>query len=141
MKVARPIGRGVTSTRGLRSLLALLPGAAQAADMAGTRAAIARSLDAQYSRLDALYKDVHQHPELGFQEQRTAAKLAAELKVLGYQVTEGVGETGIVGIYKNGPGPTVMVRTELDALPLEEKTGLFYASHAITNWQGKATTG
>src|SRR3954453_21781361 len=139
MKVARPIGRGVTSTRGLRSLLALLPGAAQAADMAGTRATIARSLDAQYSRIDMLYKDIHQHPELGFQEQRTAAKLAAELKALGYEVTEGVGKTGIVGIYKNGAGPTVMVRTELDALPLEEKTGLPYASKAKQTLRGVET--
>jgi amidohydrolase len=120
-------------------LLALLPGTAQAADVAGTRAVIARSLDAQYSRIDALYKDIHQHPELGFQEQRTAAKLAAELKALGYEVTEGIGKTGIVGIYKNGPGPTVMVRTELDALPLEEKTGLPYASKAKQTLRGAET--
>jgi amidohydrolase len=120
-------------------LAASLPGLAQAADIAGTRAAIGRSLDAQYSRIDALYKDIHAHPELGFQEQRTAAKLAAELKALGYQVTEGVGETGIVGIYKNGPGPTVMVRTELDALPLEEKTGLPYASKARQVLRGVET--
>jgi hippurate hydrolase len=120
-------------------LLLLLPGAAQAADVAGTRAAIARSLDAQYSRIDALYKDIHQHPELGFQEQRTAVRLAAELKALGYEVTEGVGRTGIVGIHKNGPGPTVMVRTELDALPLEEKTGLPYASKARQTLRGVET--
>ena len=120
-------------------LLATLPGLAQAADMAGTRAAIGRSLDAQYARIDALYKDIHAHPELGFQEQRTAAKLAAELKALGYEVTEGVGKTGIVGIYKNGPGPTVMVRTELDALPLEEKTGLPYASKAKQTLRGVET--
>jgi hippurate hydrolase len=120
-------------------LLLLLPGAAQAADVAGTRAAITRSLDAQYSRIDALYKDIHQHPELGFQEQRTAVRLAAELKALGYEVTEGVGRTGIVGIHKNGPGPTVMVRTELDALPLEEKTGLPYASKARQTLRGVET--
>lgn len=125
--------------RTLGLLLALLPGAAQAADVAGTRAAIARSLDAQYSRIDALYKDIHQHPELGFQEQRTAARLAAELKALGYEVTEGVGKTGVVGLYRNGPGPTVMVRTELDALPLEEKTGLPYASKAKQTLRGVET--
>src|SRR5205823_420518 len=84
-------------------LAASLPGLAQAADIAGTRAAIGRSLDAQYSHIDALYKDIHRHPELGFQEQRTAAKLAAEMKALGYDVTERVGETGIVVLYKNGP--------------------------------------
>lgn len=120
-------------------LLAALPGLAPAADVAGTRAAISRSLDAQYSRIDALYKDIHQHPELGFQEQRTAAKLAGELKALGYEVTEGVGRTGIVGLYKNGPGLTVMVRTELDALPLEEKTGLPYASKARQTLRGAET--
>lgn len=125
---------------GTVALLALaLPGLAQAADLAGTRAAIGRSLDAQYSRIDALYKDIHAHPELGFQEQRTAAKLAAEMKALGYAVTEGVGKTGIVALYRNGPGPTVMVRTELDALPLEEKTGLPYASKQKQTLRGVET--
>jgi len=104
--------------------------AASAADVAGTRALIDRGLDAQYSHIEALYKDIHSHPELGFQETRTAAKLAAEMRALGYEVTEGVGKTGIVALYRNGPGPTVMVRTELDALPLPEKTGLPYASTA-----------
>lgn len=109
-------------------LVGLLPGIAGAADLAGTQAAIQRSLDAQYPRIDALYRDIHAHPELSFQEVRTAAKLAAEMRALGYEVTEGVGRTGIVALYRNGPGPTVMVRTELDALPLAEKTGLPYAS-------------
>ena len=99
-----------------------------AADLATHRADIGRSLDAQYARIDALYKDIHAHPELSFQETRTAAKLAAELRALGFEVTEGVGKTGIVGLYRNGPGPTAMVRTELDALPLPENTGLPYAS-------------
>jgi len=121
------------------ALIVALPVLAQAADLANTRAAIGHSLDAQYSRIDALYKDIHAHPELGFQEQRTAAKLAAELKALGYEVTEGVGRTGIVGLYRNGPGPTVMVRTELDALPLEEKTGLSYASKARQVLRGVET--
>jgi hippurate hydrolase len=120
-------------------LAGLLPGIAGAADVDGTRAAIGRSLDAQYSHIDALYKDIHTHPELSFQEARTAAKLAAELKALGYEVTEGVGRTGIVALYRNGPGPTVMVRTELDALPLEEKTGLPYASKAKQMLRGVET--
>jgi hippurate hydrolase len=124
---------------GALTLVMALPGLAQAADLASARAAIGRSLDAQYSRIDALYKDIHAHPELGFQEQRTAAKLAAELKALGFEVTEGVGRTGIVGLYRNGPGPTVMVRTELDALPLEEKTGLAYASKAKQTLRGVET--
>ncbi len=120
-------------------LAGLWPGIAPAADIAGTRAAIGRSLDGQYPRLDALYRDIHTHPELSFQESRTAAMLAAELKALGYEVTEKVGKTGIVALYRNGPGPTVMVRTELDALPLEEKTGLPYASKAKQMLRGVET--
>lgn len=107
--------------------LALANGA-NAADLATSKAAIERSLDAQYPHIEALYKDIHAHPELGFQETRTAARLAAEMRALGFEVTEGVAKTGIVALYRNGPGPTVMVRTELDALPLLEKTGLPYAS-------------
>src|SRR5205085_12443024 len=86
------------------------------------RAAIDVSLQADYPKLDALYKDIHAHPELAFEEVKTAAKLAAEMRALGFEVTEKVGKTGLVAIYKNGDGPTIMVRTELDALPMEEKT-------------------
>jgi amidohydrolase len=113
----------------LAALLGLAD-AASAADVAGTRALIDRGLDAQYAHIEALYKDIHSHPELGFQETRTAARLAQEMRALGYEVTEGVGKTGIVALYRNGAGPTVMVRTELDALPMPEKTGLPYASTA-----------
>jgi len=80
----------------------------------------------------ALYLDLHQNPELSSHETRTAAALAQRLRGLGYEVTEHVGGTGIVGILKNGAGPTVMLRTELDALPVEEKTGLPYASKVRT---------
>jgi hippurate hydrolase len=96
-------------------------------------------LDQDYPQLDALYKDIHSHPEVGFQENRTAALLAADMRKLGLQVTEHIGKTGIVAIYKNGPGPTVLIRTELDALPMEEKTGLPYASHAQQTVNGKLT--
>jgi len=123
----------------LALLAGLMPGIAAAADVAGMRAAIGRSLDAQYSRIDALYKDIHAHPELSFQETGTAAKLAAEMKTMGYEVTERVGRTGVVALYRNGPGPTIMVRTELDALPLEEKTGLAYASKARQMLRGVET--
>ena len=122
----------------LATLLGLAD-AAGAADVAGTRATIDRGLDAQYSHIEALYKDIHSHPELGFQETRTAAKLAQEMRALGYEVTEGVGKTGIVALYKNGAGPTVMVRTELDALPMPEKTGLPYASTAKQIWRNAET--
>jgi hippurate hydrolase len=85
-------------------------------------------VDAVYPSAYALYLDLHQHPELSGAENRTAAKVAAELRALGYTVTEHVGGTGIVAILENGPGKTVMLRTELDALPVEEKTGLPFAS-------------
>src|SRR5258708_36966331 len=75
----------------------------------------------------ALYLDLHQHPELSSHETRTAALMAGKLRVLGYEVTENVGGAGVVAIMKNGPGPVVMCRTELDALPVEEQTGLAYA--------------
>ena len=104
-----------------------------------TRAAIDRGFDAQYPHIEALYKDIHSHPELSFQETRTAAKLAAEMRALGYEVTEGIGKTGLVALYKNGPGPIVMVRTELDALPMPEKTGLPYASTAKQMWRDAET--
>ncbi len=85
-------------------------------------------IDGAYPKAYALYTDIHQHPELSGSETRTATKLAAELRALGYTVTEHVGGTGVVAILKNGPGKTVMLRTELDALPVEEKTGLPFAS-------------
>ena len=119
--------------------LALAATPATARNIAADKAAINAQLNKTYAHLDALYKDIHAHPELGFQETATAAKLSAEMRALGFQVTEHVGGTGIVAIFKNGQGPTVLVRTELDALPMEEKTGLSYASHVIATWNGKQT--
>jgi len=78
--------------------------------------------------LEGLYRDLHEHPELAFHEERTAAALAERLRGLGFEVTTGVGHTGLVAILRNGSGPVVMLRTELDALPIEEKTGLPFAS-------------
>ncbi len=95
-------------------------------------AAVPKEVQAVYPEAHALYVDLHQHPELSSHETQTAAKLASGLRGLGYEVTEHVGGTGIVAILKNGPGPTVMLRTELDALPVEEKTGLAYASRVRT---------
>ncbi len=85
-----------------------------------------------YPEAHALYVDIHEHPELSSHETQTAEKLAGRLRDLGYAVTEHVGGTGVVAILKNGAGPTVMLRTELDALPVEEKTGLPYASKVRT---------
>jgi amidohydrolase len=108
-------------------------------DVAHLKAAIEASVDADYPKLDVLYKDIHAHPELAFEEVKTAARLAAEMRALGFEVTEKVGKTGLVAIYRNGDGPTIMVRTELDALPMEEKTGLGYASRDKTIWNGRET--
>jgi amidohydrolase len=85
---------------------------------------------ANYSQLDALYKHLHQNPELSLQEEKSAARMASELKKLGFEVKEKIGGHGVAGIYKNGTGPTVLIRADMDALPLEEKTGLSYASKA-----------
>ncbi len=91
----------------------------------------AEQVKAIYPEVEALYLDLHRNPELAFHEQQTADKLAGRMKVLGYEVTTGIGGTGIVAVLKNGQGPTVMLRTELDALPVQEKTGLPYASTVV----------
>ena len=80
------------------------------------------------SELEALYTDVHAHPELSMQETRTAGLAAGRLRACGYEVTTAVGKTGVVGLLRNGEGPTVMLRADMDALPVEEATGLPYAS-------------
>ncbi len=85
-------------------------------------------LDTIYPDLQALYVDLHQNPELSQQEQKTSAKLAARLRQMGYEVTERVGGYGVVAVLKNGKGPTVLLRADMDALPVEERTGLPYAS-------------
>src|SRR5690242_2079712 len=108
-------------------------------DVATLKQTIETSFESDYAKLDALYKDIHAHPEIAFQEEKTAAKLAAEMRAIGFEVTEKVGKTGLVALYKNGAGPTIMVRTELDALPMEEKTGLPYASHDKQVWHGRET--
>jgi amidohydrolase len=122
------------------ALFLALPAQAHAElDVISLKSAIEASVESDYPKLDALYKDIHAHPEIAFQEVKTAAKLAAEMRALGFEVTEKVGKTGLVAIYRNGDGPTIMVRTELDALPMEEKTGLAYASHDKTDWNGRET--
>src|SRR6188472_525992 len=82
--------------------------------------------------LEALYKDIHAHPELSMQDNRTADLAAKHLRSNGYEVTTGVGKTGVVGLLKNGDGPTVMLRADMDALPIKEATGLPYASKVKT---------
>src|SRR6185437_11165040 len=89
--------------------------------------------------LEALYKDIHSHPELSMQETRTSEIAATRLTDAGYQVTTGVGKTGVVGLLRNGDGPTVMLRADMDALPVHEETGLPYAS-TVTATDPSGTT-
>src|SRR5438105_10134934 len=97
------------------------------------RAPSREQVDAIYPQVETLYEDLHRNPELSYHEEKTAATIAEQLRKLGFAVTTGVGGTGVVGILKNGAGPTVMIRAELDALPVPEKTGLTYASHVTTH--------
>lgn len=109
----------------LAAALLLIPTAVHAG---GLKPLVDKAVDADLPDLCKLYQHLHAHPEIAFQEERTAARLADELKKLGFEVTTKVGDTGVVGVFKNGPGPTIMVRTDMDALPVTEKTGLPYAS-------------
>jgi hippurate hydrolase len=104
------------------SCVAVLPAAAGDGPLA--------DLDRIYPDLEKLYIDLHRTPELSLQEDKAAAKMAARLRDLGFEVTTGIGGHGVVGLLRNGDGPTVMLRTDLDGLPVEEKTGLEYASRA-----------
>jgi amidohydrolase len=100
-----------------------------------------RNLDGMLPDLEALYKDVHSHPELSMQETRTAGLAADRLRAAGYEVTTGVGKTGVVGLLRNGEGPTVMLRADMDALPIQEATALPYASKATaTDREGKTVS-
>ena len=109
---------------GLLALASVL--AATPAQADGLKDAIAADLPS----LMEIYRDLHSNPELSGEEVRTAAKLAAEARRLGFEVTEKVGGTGVVAVMKNGDGPTVLLRADMDGLPLEEKTGLAFASTA-----------
>jgi len=90
------------------------------------------AVEKDYAYLDALYQHLHSNPEISFQEEKTAARIAHELRSIGFDVTEKVGGHGVVAILKNGDGPTVLVRTDLDGLPVREQTGLAFASKATT---------
>ena len=94
---------------------------------------LAKSIQADYdNRLDAMFKDFHANPELSLAEFATAKKLASTLRSHGFTVTENVGGTGIVAILKNGEGPLVMMRADMDGLPVPEKSGLAYASKRLS---------
>ena len=88
--------------------------------------------------LESVYKDIHSHPELSMQETRTAGIAANRLRAAGYEVTTGVGKTGVVAILRNNDGPTIMLRADMDALPVREATGLPYASNVTTDQNGES---
>ncbi len=101
--------------------------------------AVLSNLEALLPFLESVYKDLHSHPELSMQETRTAGIAADRLRDAGYEVTTGVGKTGVIGLLRNGDGPTVMLRADMDALPVQEATGLPYASKAMAKDNGGRT--
>lgn len=104
-----------------------------------TSSDVLAGLNALLPSLESIYKDLHAHPELSMQETRTAGIAADHLRAAGYEVTTGVGKTGVVGLLRNGEGPTVMLRADMDALPVQEATGLPYASKVTaTDSTGKS---
>ena len=113
--------------------------AAQPAE-AGPAETVIELVDRDEDRLIKAFKHLHANPELGFQEVKTAALVAKEFKDLGYEVHTGIGKTGVVGILKNGPGPVVMFRGDMDGLPVREATGLDYASKATAATEGGGAT-
>ena len=122
---------GTTCLAAASVLAVLVASSPQAAEIEGLEEAVAQD----YGYLESLYKYLHTHPELSFQEDDTAERVAGELRQLGFAVTGGVGGHGVVGVLENGAGPTVMIRTDLDALPVKEQTGLAYASNATATEQ------
>ena len=93
------------------------------------REPVQAKIAAEPASLRAIYEHLHAHPELSFMEVNTAALIAKELRALGIEVTEKVGRLGVVGVLRNGPGPTVLLRTDMDALPLKETTGVALRQH------------
>jgi hippurate hydrolase len=94
-------------------------------------AALSDAIHADMPQLMTLYRDLHEHPELSMEEVRTPALLAPQMRKLGFEVTEKVGQTGVVAVMKNGPGPVLLIRADMDALPVREQTGLPFASKAM----------
>ncbi|MGV9637963.1 amidohydrolase [Nocardia rhamnosiphila] len=99
-------------------------------------ATVLTGLDAARAEIENHYRDLHAHPELGMSEHRTAALVATALRDYGYDVTTGIAGTGVTGVLRNGPGPAVLLRADMDALPVEEATGLPYASTATVDRGG-----
>ncbi len=119
---------------GIAALAIAAPAAVSAQDL---RAGVAEDMP----ELMELYRDLHVNPELSFEEHKTAAKLAKRMRDLGFEVTEGVGRTGVVSVMKNGDGPTVLLRADMDGLPVVEQTGLPFASKVTATPASGVTTG
>src|SRR4051795_9696896 len=113
------------------TLKPLIATAALLASAAAHAATLSESIRADMPQLMSLYRDIHSNPELSMQEVRTPAKLAPEVRKLGFEVTEHVGKTGVVAVMKNGPGPVLLIRADMDALPVHEETGLPFASKVM----------
>jgi amidohydrolase len=111
--------------------LLFLAGAAMTLATPATAATLADSIRGDMPELMSLYRDLHANPELSMQEVRTPALMAPKMRALGFQVTEHVGKTGLVAVMKNGPGPVLLIRADMDALPVREQTGLPFASKAM----------
>ena len=119
------------------ALMAVLAGSAFAPGP-DVRDAVRARIHDEYSALRAIYEQLHSHPELSFMEVNSAALIARELRALGLDVTEKVGRMGVVGVLRNGPGPTVLVRADMDGLPIKENTGVSYAStDMVKDQEGK----
>ena len=112
-----------------RCMLALL--AASILTAPASAATLNEAIRADLPLLMNVYRDMHANPELSMQEVRTPAKMAPEMRKLGFEVTEHVGRTGLIAVMRNGPGPVLMLRADMDALPVKEQTGLPFASKAI----------
>lgn len=115
----------------LKTLALLGAAIATLAPMSASADPLHDSIQAEMPKLMALYRDLHAHPELSGYETETAAKLARMARDLGYDVTEGVGKTGVVAVMENGPGPVLLIRADMDGLPVEEQTGLSFASDVV----------
>lgn len=127
-----PTLRPPAAARRAALLLLALPVAALAGDPVATaRALVDERVQAEFPALEAILHRLHARPELSFMEVETAALVAREFRALGIEVTERVGNTGVVGVLRNGPGPTLLLRADMDALPVKEQTGLSWASRAV----------
>jgi len=114
-------------------LVAMLAGPAQGQPLRSAADEAARAwIDRELDGVVALYRELHQKPELSLEEHETATRVRQELAQAGYEVTPGVGGTGVVGVLRNGDGPVLLIRGDMDALPVTEATGLAYASHVQT---------